>query len=367
MYLSNAYPDYNSAWIKDEWFFCKPYLMNICDDQGKKIGDVYGRILDAQAVYYDIEENGGDEFFYEADGHSQLLCYFAEFVLRKIPKETLKNTHNILFLNRLSLDEDHLSDYDEIKALDLLFNHAETVIYSVGNTELDDDFPKREPEYWDNYERLLKFDGWKLKKWDRVEVYMKSDPDRWTMDALKDILFNTPLHTVNIIPSELCFWNWLFRDAKEMMEGFVIGAYELDKEFYSAIITMLFYFQYADKMLQEFDAYDKSSKEKKVGELSISPFFLSLVLEHLPEMINMRKDGSFATVAFCDLDVKDRMDRILKKYCKLFRRIRKDSLYVPVYEPLLSHIYTGQDELTVRRMYKAVLQSRDEYTNLDKE
>lgn len=162
---------------EEDTYFSKRFQKRIINEQGEIIGDLYARIIDVEKIRGAIFEGEGSDFFFELDSISQLCCNVAEYIL-EIPIMHLK-MKNILFLNRLSLKEEVISRENEEKALNILFDYADMVIYSFGTTELDDDdFPERSDDYWAGYERMLNEMGWKYEPLPNFYIKQKTLPPK---------------------------------------------------------------------------------------------------------------------------------------------------------------------------------------------
>jgi len=126
----------------------------VYDNDNKRVGEFTGYKLNANEILEDKEGS-----FFVMDGISQLLNYAYVLLVEK-EAEFLFST-NVFFLNRLSLyEENHLL---ELEVLKYLIDLHESVIYSLGATELlDHDFleyqaSEKYSDYW--YHQLISC-GW---------------------------------------------------------------------------------------------------------------------------------------------------------------------------------------------------------------
>ena len=123
-----------------------------------KIGELFGSIINTKKCLRDIQENNGREFFIDLDGTSQLLCNCAELIIEIENKIPRNGKGQILFINRISLDSMFNNAVNESMLLNNLKEKYVMIIYSIGRTELIDDFPEGDDKYTDIYNKSL-FDG----------------------------------------------------------------------------------------------------------------------------------------------------------------------------------------------------------------
>lgn len=333
-------------YINREFYFFKSYHMEILDNKGKRIGDVFGYLIDTQKVANDIIKNQGSNFFIELDCESQLLCECAEYIIKKIPRKKIQDTNNILFLNRLSLDIEYISDENELAALDLLFEHAEMIIYSCGRTELDDDSPGRDNAYWRGYEKLLKSNDWKYSR--IYDFYIKDRQDLWTRDKIMERLYR-PFTSIKLKEEELAFWGWLFSDWAAIQGDHIIEFvsdgvnYLIDVYGSSYINSIIFDYNLAKSHL---DIINKWQEEKSTILIEVSPFWLHTFIDYIHDMKEMREEDS---IGFDDAEVENTIDKILNKYYKKFYKLRKDTYFNVIYQPMIERYFQNIDEFTDKR------------------
>ena len=332
-------------YINEECYYISRFHMSILNNKGKKIGEVFGHLIDTEKVAADLKENSGSNFFIELDCISQLLCDCADYIINQFSLKTLQTTHNILFLNRLSLNKEYLSDEKEIEALNLLFEYAETIIYSFGRTELDDDFPEQDNDnYFDNYGTLLEQDKWNYNE--KYGFYIKIRNELWTKDKIMNRLCE-PFKKIKLKGEEFPFWIWFLTDITECEEDYIIC--EDSEEYDNDVDTKLSIFQYdyAKSYLNSLREWDKSNEKIYIN---ISPLLFPLFLEYIEWLKECREKDSCIEVCFSDPEVENNIDAIVKKYYKLFYKMEKEHYFDYVYAPILSKYFKEADEFTLKKI-----------------
>lgn len=332
-------------YYENKYFFTHPYRMDILDNKDKCIGEITGHIINTDIAAYDRENYNGKDFFYELDSLSELLCECHGFISQKISLERLKQLHNIIFLNRLSLYKEYRSKENEKKALELLFNHAEMVIYSYGSTELDDDFPTDEEDsYYDNYEDFLELSGWNFDE--TFNFYVKEEKHKWTHDKILKRI-HEPFKKVKLTRTNFAFWQWLFSDAKEISVDNVF-MFKNDDDEYSELLMLasLFYYNYTKSKLANLDLWNSGSLKNE--NIELSPFSLFVFLDYIDDLKSERTEDSGVWVSFNDENIEKNIDKILNKYHKMIHEfsaiVNLNIIYIPMIEKYLKEINHDEAE-----------------------
>lgn len=343
--------DEEDDFINEECYFIKSYNVDILNNKGKKIGRAFGYLVDTQKVAADIIENEGSNFFIELDGISQLLCEYADYIIRKIPLKKIQSTHNILCLNWINLDSEYLCDKNEMEALELLFENAEMIVYSLDMNNFDDTYLRL-------YEKLLKHNEWKYYK--EYGFYIKSHQDMWTKDKIKERLYR-PFTKVTLNEKEFPFWEWLFTDITEIERGYIIDLSDMIDE--SDLTLRIFQYDFAKNYL---DIINKWATEPEYVSIEISPIALSLFLEYIDDMKSMREEDNCVTIEFVNTEVENTIDTIINKYHKKFHKLKKDTYIDGIYEPMLERYFEDIDEFSRKKaqlIFNEILKDRKKFYN----
>jgi len=240
-------------------YFSNLFINSIVDEHGQIIGDMYGRLIDGEKLIESINNDEQSNFFIEMDEISQLCCHMAEFILEH--EEIFEDTKKILFLNRLSLKENYISTKNEEKALELVLKDMDVVVYSFGQTELDDDFPEQSDDYWDKYEEMLNCSGWHYIE--EYEFYIKG---KASLGEMFQELFTKPLKENKKKNNDISLASSLQYEAN------LANTMMIELELEGEIINQSFY------------EYDQCHIEQKEDGLIVFMFYLS-----------GRKSGAFMT------------------------------------------------------------------------
>lgn len=343
----------DDLYVNEESYFMKRYHMSVLDNSGKRIGEAFGHLIDTDKVANAITEDYESDFFVELDSSSLLLCECADYIINMLSLKKIKNTNNILFLNRLSLKKGSSSAKHQIEALDLLFENAETVIYSfgLGSTELDNDFPNYEYINPEKYKILLKDNGWEYLK--EHGFYIKSRQDMWTKDKIRERLYN-PYLKIQLTDKNFSFWQCLLSDISETEEEtlFLEKDLNVNNRYIELRISQ---YDYAKSHLE---IINKWKKKKNILSIDISPFTIYLFVDYISEMNEMRNSGDFI---FEDNEVEATADIIIKKYYNLFKTLEKDNSTVIIYEPMIEKYFDDLDEFTrikTKLIYNKIMNNR---------
>ncbi len=334
-------------YINEECYYIRRFHKSVLNNKGKKIGEVFGHIIDTEKVTNNLIENRGSDFFIELDCVSQLLCECADYIISQISLNRLKDMHNIIFLNRLSLDFEYSDDKNELEVFDLLFENAETIIYSFGRTELDDNFAEQENYNSYNHKKLLKETGWQYSK--EYDFYLKSREDMWTKDKIMNRLCK-PFKTFKLKEEEHPFWLWLFSDIVDNEKDLIVN-YELNED---AIMNLkIFQYDYAKSYINSFNELDR----KNTLVIEISPILFTLFSDYTDMLKELREDNE---IGFTDLEIDKVIDSTISKYHKLFYKIKKENDFDGIYIPMLSRYFKNLDEFTkkkIRTIYTELVNS----------
>lgn len=129
-------------------------LSLIVNKEGVVIGEMTGYILNTDAIFDDLTDS-----FFVMDGISQLLCNAHTYIVEN--EHIFLRETEVLYLNRLTLYDEHHNYNLEGIVLNSLINIFGTIIYSFGITELtDSDFPIHQNEFYFKYwqKELIKTD-----------------------------------------------------------------------------------------------------------------------------------------------------------------------------------------------------------------
>lgn len=332
----------DELYINRECYFIKRYHMAILDSKNKKIGEAFGHLIDTEKVATDIIESKGSNFFIELDCVSQLLCECAEYIINNIPLKKIKATNNILFLNRLSLDLEYISDENDLEALELLFENAEMIIYSFGYTELDDGFPFIDETYFNSYEALLKKSKWKYNE--EYEFYIKIRKDLWTKGKIVERLFK-PFTTIKVNDEDFRYWEFIFDyihdiefdNIKDMHGDFFI--YET-----SYINSCLLNYDFARTKLDVFENWEIGNNPI---EIELSPFSISVFLEKIN---SIKKFTEY--VEWEDEEIANGIEKHLNKYKRKLNKLKKDTYMNYIYLPIIKRNYANMYEFTCKKEQK---------------
>jgi hypothetical protein len=164
MKLVNINPDDDLAYILKEDIeadYIEAKWMNIKNDQNEKIGSITGYRLNIPLITNDILINTGHSC-YELDSISE-LCSELWCLLEDNIEMFKGKSGELLFLNRLELNEPNEDKYNEI--LNKLKDKYEFIVYSLGTTELFDDFNREWPEgEYDRLKQNILNTGWMLNE-----------------------------------------------------------------------------------------------------------------------------------------------------------------------------------------------------------
>lgn len=144
LYLNNEVKFIGRAWYE------------VINDDGTKIGNITGHRILMPYIKKDFENENGRNSFLEMDQHSQLLCNLWEYINSNFDK--LTDGRRVYFLNNISLLEDYNNIETHKNVLIEFLKNMDTIIYSLGSTELDDEyFNENLPEeYWEQLESSTK-------------------------------------------------------------------------------------------------------------------------------------------------------------------------------------------------------------------
>lgn len=338
-------------YFDDRYYFTNPYRMDILDNKGKRMGEITGHIINTEALSYDIENNNGENSLYEFDALSELLLNCHQFILNKIPLNKLKQLHNIIFLNRLSLDKEYQSMEYEKEALDLIFEHAEMVIYSFGYTELDDDFPDGDEDYYEIYEEFLHNSNWHCDE--KFDFYIKEKNAIWTHDEICERI-NNPFKSIKITQKNFTFWQWLLSIAKDISQDNVFLNECFDHEHY---LSMLYHYEYSKSKLNNLELWYENIIKGEIIE--ISPISLFVFLDYIDNMKEMRTEGSCVIVSFCDEEVEKNMNKILDKYYKIIHEIYNESNFDYIYRPMIEKYLKEMNQNEIKDIHSSLIKDRE--------
>lgn len=352
---------------EDGIYYTRPFRMDILTDKGKKMGELTGHLINMERVWMDIKRIDGSNFFVELDCISHLLSMAASYILEH--KQNLKDIYNVCFLNRITLDEEYVSPENEAKALDLLFEYAECVIYSLGSTELDDDFPEYNETYWNEHEELINKLNWVYNS--QYNFYVKYRFDLWDNEAIEKRV-QRPFETIKITIKEVPFWTWLFNDAMDIAADAAYQYIEKSEDWGRMYyLGCLHKYEFAKDQLEVIEEWSKNDYKGKVPTFNISPYSLYLFLYEISSMKEMREEGSCVSVSFHDEDVEKNMTKIVNKYYKKFNRCAHLVGFGMYFEPMVERYFKLKDDTWLESVHndikKKVENYRSQFRNLVEE
>lgn len=149
-----------TLYLNSETYFIKRIWYDILDEStNTKIGIITGHKLNITDALESIQSRNS-EFFFELDDQSQLLCELAEYVTENASDFT--DNKKFYFLNNITFEKSHLSIENEQCVIQTLCELYDSVVYSFGKTELDDNTSEYEltEDYFSEHEKLFRKMNW---------------------------------------------------------------------------------------------------------------------------------------------------------------------------------------------------------------
>lgn len=193
--LCEQYPNAEFNYLQKLWF----EIVGISEEQEEiHIGHITGYTVDISSLLLDLCFDGLDSFI-EFDGHSHLLMELWHYISEAEFGELEENCY---FMNNITLRKEYRFPEVEKTAIELLRKalyeiyryEINTIIYSIGRTELDDDtvLGKEESPYseieWKLHEKNLLSMGFKkILNGDGILTYLFKEYDPETSFLFSEI------------------------------------------------------------------------------------------------------------------------------------------------------------------------------------